>query len=232
MKNLTPLIVAALALVFSFAASAADLTLLEQGRSDYQIVTPDTSSTPEVATGVQQAARLIQAAFKASGAEVPIVRESQRAADKPAIYVGATAFAVSHGVDISQLTGWAYVQKVVGPDVIIAGVDRSWPVKLDGTERKSTVLFPRLGTLKAAADFVREYAGVRFLYPDTPSKASVDALGDVDLLNCAGVECVKRPAIRVPENLDVRRVPVLESNIGYPPRGGFYEIAGRCSTPR
>ena len=68
----------------SFAA-AADVALLRDGKSDYQIVVPDKHETPAVAEGVNQTARLVQTAFKANGADVPVVVEKHRDAAMPAM---------------------------------------------------------------------------------------------------------------------------------------------------
>ena len=65
-------------------------------------------------------------------------------------------------MDVSTLEGWSYVHKVVGKNVIIAGRDESSTAKETKGSRPPR---DRVGTLKGVADFMRQYAGTRFLYP-------------------------------------------------------------------
>ncbi|MSR43484.1 MAG: hypothetical protein EXS19_05550, partial [Pedosphaera sp.] len=104
--------------------SSSLLVIADKGASDYQIVLPDTYPTPPIGADMQQVARLLQTAFKANGAELAVVTETARDKTKPAIYLGATAFARSHGVDCK---GWSYVHKAVGRDLIVAGRDEPAP---------------------------------------------------------------------------------------------------------
>ena len=94
-------------------ALASELSLLSEGKSDYQIVVPDKLPTPALTECLNQTARLVQTAFKANGTQVNLVTESQRDSAKPAIYLGNTTFAQQHGVDMAKLEGWSYVQRVV-----------------------------------------------------------------------------------------------------------------------
>ena len=59
--------------LFVTSVPAADLVLLSDGKSDYQIVIPDELETPALSEGLAQTARLLQTAFQANGAEVPVV---------------------------------------------------------------------------------------------------------------------------------------------------------------
>jgi hypothetical protein len=56
-------------------AAAADLTLLDAGKSDYQIVLPDVLPSPALDEGLVQTARLLKTAFLANKAEVAVVRD-------------------------------------------------------------------------------------------------------------------------------------------------------------
>ena len=60
MSNMKPLL--ALFLTLS-AATAADMTLLDAGKSDYQIVLPDAVPSAAIDASLQQTARLLQTAF-------------------------------------------------------------------------------------------------------------------------------------------------------------------------
>ena len=57
------------------AAAAADLTLLDAGKSDYQIVLPDALPSPALDESLVQTARLLQSAFLANLAKVVVVRD-------------------------------------------------------------------------------------------------------------------------------------------------------------
>jgi len=85
--------------------SAADLTLLDGGKSDYQIVVPTKLETSALTDCLAQTARLLQVAFKANGAEVLVVSETERDASKPALLLGSTRFAQEHGVAQRRTVG-------------------------------------------------------------------------------------------------------------------------------
>lgn len=110
------------ALILASASPAAELVIAENGACAYQIVVPDQSGDAVVDEWLTLAGRLVQAAFAKNGFELPITTESARTADKPAIYLGATKFARSHGVDVVPLDDWTYFFRTVGRDVIIAQV--------------------------------------------------------------------------------------------------------------
>ena len=209
-------------LAVAAGAGAADLTLAAKGKSDYQIVVPDASPSPAIGEGLKQAARLVRTAFKANGCDVPVVAESKRDRAKPGIYLGDTAFARAKGVAVAGLQGWGYVHKVVGRDVIIAGRDHPGPTK---RLRRRRPTFDRLGTVKGVADFLREYAGTRFLYPDLRPWKSLQAAAKVDLLKSPALEFLPTPTIAVPAGLDVRRTPPVIYNIAHGAGSGFFDLA-------
>ena len=72
------------------ATYAADVSLLNAGTSDYQIVVPDALETPELTECLSQTGRLLQTAFKANGLDVSVVTETGRDASKPALLLGNT----------------------------------------------------------------------------------------------------------------------------------------------
>ena len=116
-----------LCLLFGSTCDGAELVLGEQGKSDYQIVLPDQYPSPSVGDSLQQTARLMQTAFQASGLELVVVLESKRDQSKPAIFLGDTSFARAQKIEAAKLSGWNYVHKVVGRDVVIAGRDQPAP---------------------------------------------------------------------------------------------------------
>ena len=208
----------------SFNAVAADVVLLRDGKSDYQIVVPDKHPTPAVADGVNQTARLVQVAFKASGADVAVVAEKDRDAAKPAIYLGNTSFAQQHGLDVTKLKDWSYVWRGVGQDVIIAGHDQSTPLPIDQKTKNSEGM-DRFGSGKAAADFLRQFMGVRFLYPEIPLRTPLSGAAKIDLLASPAIEFLPVKACVLPADLHVEKTPVIRSNTSYPASSSFYDLA-------
>lgn len=201
-------------------AHSADLVLAADGKSDYQIIVPDTSPSPGLAEALNQTARLLQTAFQANGFAVPVVAEGKRDPAKPALFLGNTAFARLQGVEVAKLRGWSYVLRVSGRDVIIAGREQAGP----GTGvRKSE--WDRVGTAKGVTDFLRQYLGVRFLYPDLWPRQPVKSADKLDLLASPAFEFLPTPKVVVPADLNVQKTPVFDSWTAYPPRGSFYEIA-------
>ncbi|MBI5687343.1 MAG: DUF4838 domain-containing protein [Verrucomicrobia bacterium] len=213
---------AALFLLFAANGWSADLVLAADAKSDYQIVVPETPPTPAIGECLGQTARLIQTAFKANGFDGPVVSEGKRDPAKPAIYLGNTAFARANGVDVAALRDWSYVQRVVGKDVIIAGHDH--PAKAETTSKRRPN-WDRLGTAKATADFVRQFMGVRFLYPEIAPYNAVSAAAKIDLLASPAIEFLPMKTIAVPADLNVRKTPVLRLNTAHPAGGGFYDLA-------
>ncbi len=203
-------------------ASGADLVLSQAGKSDYQIVLPESSAAPSVTEGLQQTARLLQVALQANGAGVAVVTESKRDASKPTIWLGETTFAREHKVDLKSLTGWGYVHRVVGKDVIIAGRDHVAPAA-PLNERRPT--WARLGTAKGVVDFVQKYVGVRFVYPDLAPYQPISAAGKIDILKSPAFEFLPVDPVIVPTDLDVTMAPLIEFNTAHPARGSFYDIA-------
>lgn len=203
-------------------ATAADLVIADGAKCDYQIVLPDSVPSPSVEQSLQQTARLMQVAFQANGFEVPVVVEAQRDATKPGLFLGETAFARSQKIDVSKIKSWGYVQRVVGRDVIIAGRDTPAPAK-PIQERRPT--WDRIGTAKGVVDFLRQFVGTRFLYPDLGPYQPIGAAAKIDLLASPAIEFLKTPKIVVPDDLNVAKTPQLEFNTSHPSRGSFYDIA-------
>jgi hypothetical protein len=203
-------------------AEADDLVLAADGKSDYQIVVPDAAPSPAIGECLKQAARLVQTALSANGFEVPVVAEGDRDSVRPGIYLSDTALARANGVDVAQLEGWGYVHKVVGRDVIIAGREQPPPGPAVRPRRPT---WDRIGTAKGVTDFLRQYAGTRFLYPDIRPYNSIKAAADVNLLDSPAIEYLPTPVIAVPEDLDVQKTPPIEFNTAHPAGGSFYDLA-------
>jgi hypothetical protein len=199
---------------------AADLVLLGEHKSEYQIVLPDKQPTEGLAACMQQTARLMQTAFQANGAEVAVVNESARDPAKPAILLGNTRAAQKLGIEVAKLKGWSYLYKASGRDLIIAG--REQPGAGDGTKLAP---WDRIGTAKGVVDFLREYMGTRFLYPEIGPRQPISAAAKVDLLASPAIEYTPTPTVTVAAHLSFQKTPVLESWQAWPEFGSFYHLA-------
>jgi hypothetical protein len=152
-----------------------DVLVLGSGnKCDYQLVLPQRPGEALI-----RSAELIQEAFGANGMDIPVVKENEDDASKPGIYLGDTEFARSHGIKPDRFEGWSYLLRVAGKDLIIAGSDSP----------------NRHGVVKGVCDFLREYAGTRFLYPGE-----------------TGIEYLAMPEISVPASLDMAVTPMLDFN--------------------
>lgn len=205
-------------------AAAAELTLFADGKSDYQIVLPNTSPTPAFGKCLEQTARLVQTAFQANGVAVAVVAEKDRDPAKPAIALGGTELAAKNGVDVTKLKDWGYVLKVVGKDLIIAGHDQPTPLPVD-PKTKHCEGMDRVGTAKGAADFLRQYVGTRFLYPEVPHRTPISGAANVDLLKSPAIEFLPLKRVAIPADLNVSKTPFIRGNMGYPPSASFYDLA-------
>ncbi len=198
---------------------AESLVLADQGVSNYQLVIPADSPTSAIDNALKEVARLIQTAFHVNGADLPIVSEMERDSAKPSIFLGNTRFARDAGVTVAELPGWGYVHQVVGRDLILAGRDHAAP-------EDPSAQWDRIGTARAATDFLKNYVGVRFLYPDLLGWSSItDAKGIADWATTPAVEFLPTPLIAVPNDLKITFTPRIDWNVGYPPSGSFYDIA-------
>lgn len=208
--------------LFAISATAADLALMHDGKSDYQIVVPDKLPTDALTENLNQTARLLQTTFKANGVEVVVVAESQRDGSKPALLLGNTRFAQKNGLDVTKLRDWSFVHRVIGRDIIIAGHDHASKTPTDNTRRPD---WDRVGTAKAAVDFARQFMGVRFLYPDLPGYTQVSGAAKIDLLASPAIEFLPMKTITVPESLNVTTTPLLRVNTAHPAGASFYDLA-------
>ena len=93
--NLSRMKLTLLSALLAGSLSAADLTLLDGGNSNYRIVVPGKLETPALTDCLAQTARLLQGAIKANWAEVPVVREAERDASKPALLLAPLAVLTS-----------------------------------------------------------------------------------------------------------------------------------------
>jgi len=196
---------------------AAELVLAENGKSNYQIVIPDKSADEVVDNWLLMTAKLIQAAFEKNGFRIEVVKESMKAYDKPGIYLGASVFAEKNNIKVKQCDDWTYYHKVVGRDLVIAGNDRKDPFK---TVRGTKTPLALLGTVKGVCDFLREYAGVRFLFMNMDQGLYAMRDNSWDAFNKDGslkldtrsIAFTSLERIAVPEKLNFQKKPMMRAN--------------------
>ena len=205
-----------------YGAEAAQVVLAADGRCEYQVVVPDAYPSDAIASCLRETARLVQAAFQANRFDLAVVSERDRDAAQPAVFLGNTRFARRHDVVVSKLEGWGYVLKAVGRDLIIAGRDEPSPVQRQNRRRGT---WDRIGTAKGVVDFLRDYCGVRFLYPELPAFNPVSGAAQIDWHKTPALEFLPRKTITVPADLNLENTPWLSFNTAHPARGSFYDLA-------
>ena len=128
-------------LLFAGSLQAKPATIVQNGRSDYQIVTPEDKSQA-VEYAAQELQRLIQ---QITGVRLPVVSE-KRASRRPAFLLGPCRRSVKAGLNeqVQHLREDGVLLKTVGKDIALLGVN----------ER---------GNLYSVYVLVEKFLGVRFL---------------------------------------------------------------------
>lgn len=163
----------------ALAVPAWSVTVIENGQSRYAIAVPDGADEGE---RIGRAATHLQTLLaRSSGVTLPIVKEGALKIGQPAIFLGATKAAGQAGITGAQMDEWAFAQRAVGANLILAGHDDDLGVS-GRPELES------LGTLKAVTSWLEEGVGVRYLLPG-PNGTYVPKLQRVafdDALNAQG----------------------------------------------
>ena len=108
-----------------------DMILGFRGKSKYQIVVPDVFSDSVAKSSVTRAAELVRQAFAANKITLPVVKEAEMDAARPALFVGATKFAAANAVDTTILT-FPEVS-VMNEHGVVASADRPVKQRLTGS---------------------------------------------------------------------------------------------------
>ena len=99
---------------------AADIEVVKDGKSDYQIVVPENGKDKNIDGFINVSAKLLQnCIIEAAGVSLPIVKESQYDKTQPAVFIGNTIFAKANGIDTEKMENWTYVNKTVGKNIIL-----------------------------------------------------------------------------------------------------------------
>jgi len=192
--------VLALVLVLSLAAPVvADVTLVSDGRSDYEIVIP-AEPTRVVALAAQELQHFVE---QSTGVQLPIVKAA--GPGEAHVYLGPNPASEAAGITVDDLQPEGYHLRTTGRDLHIVGEDTS------GDPTAILVNYPvHCGTLSGVYDLLESYAGVVFAWHD-------------DL----GTVVPSRREITIPE-LDVTRAPSwMYRTLAYGPEKGTYQLYGR-----
>jgi hypothetical protein len=162
----------------------------------------------------------MQAAFKRHGIDIEVVKENMLPKDgKNGIYLGGTEFARQHGIKVDVQEGWSYYQKTFGKDLVIAGREQH--------DKRFTLA----GTVKGVCDFLKEYAGTRFLFSNTmqtwrnrDEKYTFNPDGTIRL-DTRSIAFLPLQQIVIPEKLDVKKVPYQLYNTDACQCETFYYLA-------
>ncbi|MCC7087091.1 MAG: DUF4838 domain-containing protein, partial [Pirellulales bacterium] len=125
--------------------------------------------------------------------------------------------AESRGIQLAQHDDWTYYLRAVGQDLILAGND-----KQDAGEalRGGATPLALLGTVKGVCDFLREFAGVRFLFMnmdqsiyDTRNggRAAFNQDGSLKI-DTRSIAFMPMAKIAVPGNLDRQKTPLMRAS--------------------
>ena len=138
--------VLAIVCLLPFAAVPADasepLTIAENGQTRVVVVQAHEPTVPE-RTAVKELVTYLQ---RATAAAFDVVDEQKAKPGQPAIYVGQTAFAASHGIDLAKL----------GPEEAVLRSATGALILTGGRPR---------GTLYAVYTFLEDVVGVRWYTP-------------------------------------------------------------------
>ena len=188
-----------------------ELIVADGAKSDYQIVVPDRLPNKSLDNFVVLGGKLIQTAIrKASGANLPMVRESERKAGRPAILVGNTKALAGTGASTRDFVRWEHALKTVGKDIYVYGKDLPPLVKVPNPQY---YFFYTVGSLKAACEFAEQFANTRVVGPRYLS------FGEHD-----GIRTLPKKRITVPEGYSYRKKPRFYHNNGV--NGGLvYSVA-------
>lgn len=195
------------------AVAEDDMTLVENGRSDYQIVIPNNPGDNGYWRLIEQSARRLRECVRAaSGAELPIREESMATVSQPGIYIGHTRKAASVGLPPSNAMEWRHQLKVSGKDLILIGNDRPSPALK--SQKSGGYSYYELGSVKAVALFLEKFCATRFIIPG-PN----------------GIVTQKLATIAIPSKLDLDITPPFRYCIGRTSGDMFYDIANNflCS---
>lgn len=136
-------------------AEANEIVVVADGASPYVVVVAEDAEQKKISEAAQLLQTLVE---RATGVELPMVKESEFADDTPAIFLGRTKAAREAGIPVEEITGWSYANRVIDGNLYLVGEDRPGNEKQVGFTGYS-------GTLKAVVSFLENHVGIRFVMP-------------------------------------------------------------------
>lgn len=145
------------------------IVLVERGQAKAAVVTAGTPSR----MAAYAAQELVAHVKKATGVELPVVKESAAPADGVArVYVGVTQAAARLGIKSEAMKPDAYVLRTAGGDLYVAGkeaanTDPIYGIDPDsiGWYREPLCKLPYSGTLFGVYDLLERALGARWIWP-------------------------------------------------------------------
>lgn len=185
---------------------SGSVKIVENSKSDYQIVIPDKDRSRPFNYFLEQSANLLRnCILESTGAALPVLEESKAIKTRPGIYIGYTAKASSNGINPAAFTAWEYIIKTSGRDIILIGKDAAGG---RANNKSNDYTSYELGTVKAVTSFLEKYCGTRFVIP-----------------GINGVSVQKQSEIELPSALNISRAGIFKYCIGRASHDIFYDIA-------
>ncbi|MHC4873466.1 MAG: DUF4838 domain-containing protein [Planctomycetota bacterium] len=156
-RNLLP----SFLVIFILCSQAySDIEISKSRNTEIQIVLPDSIADSNIEYFLSETALLIQRCLKGScGVDPEVVREKDFTAAS-GVFLGSTRAAAENGVMLAEgKSGWEYRIKAAGNNVFLKGIDKA------GKRDIKNFAFHKLGTAKAAVDFLQQFLNVQFLLP-------------------------------------------------------------------
>lgn len=137
-----------------------ETVLIENGKSSCKIVLPEQTAPSTLKQLKKSALEFAKIIEESTGARLPVISEKDHTSGTPAIYLGNTRYARSIGIDTEKMPAWESIIRMEKQNLVLAGKDVP-------AEKKGSPYFTAhtLGTVRAMADFLQTFLGVKFLIP-------------------------------------------------------------------
>ena len=184
------------------SANAANLTIAENGKSNYRIVVSQNANKNVRKCSVMAAELLHKCLKQSTGASLPVILGKYKGST-PTIFIGDCPAAKKAGINTSLLKGWTYIIKSDGKNLFLVGYD----APRFNNEKSRHYSRYYLGSVKAVVEFSKRYCGTRFVLPGSN-----------------GIAIKKQTKIVIPANLSIQQTPSFVYCSGKS-KGIFYDLA-------
>jgi len=132
------------------------MDLVRDGQATATVVVPD-EALPVVTFAAEE---LVYHLERATGAKLPIAKESERPRDGAMLFVGRCQATADAGIDTAGLPPNGFILRLVGDQFFLAGDDSDGPPAWILHNNRT-----RVGTLFAVYEFLERHLQVRWLWP-------------------------------------------------------------------